>query len=271
MLFLILIAQLILGSGCTPNPTREPETVPARQVMQSQVSHPDTPSVMEDTLKLTLADLLGQIDQSKDARFVRIEDQYTNKPGIYLRKETYEAFLQMHKAAQKDGIHLLIVSATRNFNYQKNIWENKWAGNWEVEGKNLATAFPDPVQRAKTILRYSAMPGTSRHHWGTDIDLNNLSNSHFTTGKGKAIYDWLQAHAADFGFCQTYTAKGDLRPDGYEEEKWHWSYTPIAKEYLKAYDQLVTAEKIKGFLGSETAEEIQVIQKYVLGINPGCK
>ena len=32
------------------------------------------------------------------------------------------------------------------------------------------------------------MPSTSRHHWGTDLDLNNLNNSYFTSGKGKKIY-----------------------------------------------------------------------------------
>ncbi len=64
------------------------------------------------------------------------------------------------------------------------------------------------------------MPG-ARHHWGTDFDLNALNNAYFNTKDGKRIYDWLTQHAAEFGFCQPYTAKGgpDGRPIGYEEEK----------------------------------------------------
>ena len=44
------------------------------------------------------------------------------------------------------------------------------------------------------------MPGTSRHHWGTEIDIHSYNNESFEQGPGKAIYDWLTLHAADYGF-----------------------------------------------------------------------
>ncbi|NJK84501.1 MAG: M15 family metallopeptidase [Saprospiraceae bacterium] len=51
--------------------------------------------------------------------------------------------------------------------------------------KTAAATTPNPQERALKILKYSSMPGTSRHHWGTDIDLNSFSNSYFEQGEGK--------------------------------------------------------------------------------------
>lgn len=215
--------------------------------------------------------LLGQISPGKDTAFALIAQQYTTKSGIYMRKAAYDAFVKMHAAAAADGVKLTIISATRTFADQKNIWENKWNGQTLVGGKNLSTAVPDPVERAKTILRYSSMPGSSRHHWGTDVDLNSLENSYFDAGQGKKTYDWLVAHAAEYGFCQPYSPIGPDRPHGYQEERWHWSYMPIAAGFLRAYRAQVTVADIAGFRGAETAAPIDVIAHYVGGIAPPCR
>lgn len=215
--------------------------------------------------------LTGKFNPRSDTAYVEATLGLANRKGLFVRKECYAAFKKMHEAAKNDGVSLVIVSATRNFYYQKGIWERKWNGDRMVEGMNLAKEVPDPVERAKIILRYSAMPGTSRHHWGTDIDLNSVNNSYFETTKGKKVYQWLKEHASRFGFCQTYTAKNDQRPGGYEEEKWHWSYLPSAKNFLKQYEQKINYSDISGFPGAEAAKELNVIKEYVLGINPACK
>jgi zinc D-Ala-D-Ala carboxypeptidase len=213
--------------------------------------------------------LLGQFDETKDNRFVKIDSQYAkgSAVGKFLRKESYDAFVKMALAAKKDGVTIFIISATRNFNSQKSIWENKWEGKTKVEGKNLTT-ISDLAERARLILLYSSMPGTSRHHWGTDMDLNSLNNSYFSSGEGLKIYQWLTAHAAEFGFCQPYTSKATGRT-GYEEEKWHWSYLPLSKELLKDYKKLIDYGDIANFKGSEIAKKLTVIEKYVDGV--ACK
>ena len=114
------------------------------------------------------------------------------------------------------------------------------------------------------------MPGTSRHHWGTDIDLNNLEPSWFKSGEGAKIYAWLDAHANEFGFCQPYTKKGEDRPFGYNEEHWHWSYVPISKPLTEFARQNLTNDMIEGFKGAEAAGEIDVVGKYVLGVGGRC-
>jgi len=213
--------------------------------------------------------LLGKFNPQTDGRFQKLKDEHSSGSarGGYLRREAYDAFMKMAVAAKKEGVKLLIISATRNFESQKTIWENKWTGRIIVEGKDLTTV-KDPVERAQIILRYSSMPGSSRHHWGTDMDLNSFVNSYFASGMGLKTYQWLQQHASDYGFCQPYTSKAGGRT-GYEEEKWHWSYMPLAKSFLAEYTQVVQYNDFTGFAGSETAGSIGIIEKYVRGV--ACK
>ena len=82
------------------------------------------------------------------------------------------------------------------------------------------------------------------------------------------MFDWLSKNAARFGFYQPFSAG---RTTGYQEEKWHWSYLPLAKIYLHEYIKQVSYADIFGFNGSHTAKELGMIQNWVLGINPECK
>ncbi len=220
--------------------------------------------------EITCNTLLGHIDPPSDHDFVLVDESYASRQGLYMRQAAYDAFLKMQKAALNDGITLTVLSAARTFDHQKRIWENKWNGHQVLHGNILATDIYDPVERAREILRFSAMPGTSRHHWGTDIDLNSLQNAYFESGEGKKIYQWLLANAGDYGYCQPYTARDKDRTGGYEEEKWHWSYFPIASEFLRAYPKLVSYDDIKGFDGAATARRLMVIERYVLDISEKC-
>jgi len=214
--------------------------------------------------------LLGKYNYKTEEDFIRVDLAYGNKEGMYLKKEAYTSFLKMREAALKDGITLVIVSATRSFNEQKAIWEAKWTGKKLVGGQNLSLTISDPTERAKIILKYSSMPGTSRHHWGTDIDINSIEKNYFLTEKGMKVYDWLTKNAHTFGYCQPYNEKGTQRLTGYEEEKWHWSYLPLSAKYLHAFKKSISYSDIKGFSGWETAEELDIIKNYVLGINQSC-
>ncbi len=244
------------------------EQATARQEVEQTPSTAEKAEAIAIDSSFTIDYITGHFDPATHPDFTRIEDQYTDKKGVYLRKDTYEAFLKMYAAAKKDGVRLLIRSATRNFDYQKRIWESKWEGKQQLEaGETAPNAYPDPKERALAILRYSSMPGTSRHHWGTDMDLNAFSNAYFEKGEGKKIYDWLTAHAAEYGFCQPYSAG---RPYGYNEERWHWSYLPVAKQLTYLAKTQLKDENIKGFKGDEAATDIGVVEKYVLGINEAC-
>lgn len=229
-----------------------------------------SPGVAVDSSIFTIEYLTGKFDPAGKEGFVKIEAAHSNGKEMWLRKEAYDAFIKMYEAAKADGINLKIISATRNFYRQKQIWEAKWTGARKVEGKDLSKAIPEIGKRAYKILEYSSMPGTSRHHWGTDIDLNNLEPSWFTSGEGANVYAWLYVHAAEFGFCQVYTKKGAARPHGYNEEHWHWSYLPLAKPLTEFARENLTNDMITGFKGAEAATEIDVVGKYVLGVGERC-
>ncbi|MEI8174818.1 MAG: M15 family metallopeptidase [bacterium] len=215
--------------------------------------------------------LTGKFEPAKRNDFIRIPDKYTlGGIKIYTRKETYTAFLKMEKSALLDNVNLHIVSATRNFDYQKNLWNNKWTGVTFVDGKDLSKSIKDGQERFEKILEYSAAPGTSRHHWGTDIDINGVNPNYFDTKEGIKQYEWLKINAPLFGFCQVYNIKDDYRPTGYNEEKWHWSYLPLSKNFTEEYKNLIEDKDIKGFLGDEYVSSFDLINDYVLAINPEC-
>ncbi len=213
--------------------------------------------------------VMGNFEPKSHENFQLIDTKYADREGLYLRKETLEDFIKMWGAAKTDGVNLIIKSATRNFDYQKGIWERKWTGQTELSDGTKASDEADSKKRALKILLYSSMPGTSRHHWGTDIDLNNFNNSYFEAGVGLKVYEWLKEHAASFGFCQPYTDKSGGR-SGYEEEKWHWSYMPLSKDLTQFCKQQLTNEDIIGFQGSEVAISVDMLSNYVLGIAPDC-
>ncbi|AUC85292.1 D-alanyl-D-alanine carboxypeptidase [Polaribacter sp. ALD11] len=205
---------------------------------------------------LTKEYVLGKFDYTKNLGFKVVPKQNSTKK-IYLRKEVLVNFLLMKDAAAKDEIVLKIISGTRNFKHQKRIWNYKW---------NEKYNYLTPLNRVIKILEYSAMPSTSRHHWGTDLDLNSLNNAYFLNGKGKATYNWLQENASKFGFYQVYTSKKTGRK-GYNEEKWHWSYLPLSSIYLNYYNTHITQKDITNFEGQEFFTKLNIIKNYVNGIN----
>lgn len=211
-------------------------------------------------LNITTDFVTGQFDYTQRNDFVKVDSEYTDGT-TYLHKKTYQAFKAMADSAKKDGITLTIVSGTRNFNHQKAIWESKWSAS------DSTTA----LGKAKGILEYSSMPMTSRHHWGTEVDLNNLNNSYFESGAGQKVYKWLKNHANSFGFYQPYTAKSINGRTGYNKEMWHWSYIPLASRYLAYYNKHITNKDISGFKGAKTAQKIDMVKYYVNGISKKIK
>lgn len=208
--------------------------------------------------EISWEELQGRLDPARDNAFSIIPAYLTQKSNIYLRTEALEAFEAMAAAAQDDGIELEVISAMRTWSHQQRIWNGKW-------NSTRFMGFTGAL-RATEILRYSSMPGTSRHHWGTDVDLNALENSYFESGTGASVYTWLQENALAFGFVQVYGDQVNGRT-GYQEEKWHWSFWPLSAPFLQCYLALRPSVGISGFDGAEFSDTLQVIDRYVLGID----
>ena len=161
-----------------------------------------------------------------------------------LRGEVYEAFLKMAKAAKKDGIEIQIVSGYRSFSHQQRIFDRKY--------KKFTAQGLTPEAAVEKIIEYSTIPGTSRHHWGTDIDIiqknafqpkNLLIASNFeNNGPFCPLKEWMDANATQFGFKLVYT--NDPNRKGFKYEPWHYTYLPTSKNMLNAYLQQDTHVKI---------------------------
>lgn len=265
LLFLILVSGGALWWQASYRTKLIAENVAYKQFLQAELARIERERQAE--LRVYL---MGDFETSTHPDFAMVPAKYSvSGYTMYLRREALEAFTAMEAVAAKDGVRLRIGSAGRNFDYQKMIWNNKWLGYTLVEGQSLPLSAPNSEDRFNKILEYSAVPGTSRHHWGTEVDLNHANPEYFRTAEGIKVYDWLVKNAPSFGFCQPYNAQDASRPTGYNEEKWHWSYLPLAKSFTQEYSALISPDDIKGFRGDENVTQ-GLIRDYVLGINPEC-
>ncbi|MEN9638726.1 MAG: hypothetical protein RLZZ262_594 [Bacteroidota bacterium] len=262
--FVLCIPMLWAATCQTPTvaPTStvavEAESTP-NEAAEHVVTPKDSVDVPVGIRAYSKDELLGRFEPNKHPDFVLIQKKHTGKDGIYLQRGAYEAFQRMYDAAKAAGLNISIISATRNFNYQKGIWEKKW-----LREKYKGMSDRDKVA---DIMKFSSMPGTSRHHWGTDVDFNSVELAYWQSGSGAKIYKWLVENAPTYGFHQTYTNKSAGR-SGYEEEKWHWSYMPIAREMHRQFKSNIAYADITGFSGCKEAEGLNVFATYVDGIAP---
>lgn len=193
--------------------------------------------------------------------------------GFKLRKEAYDAFILMNAEAKKSNISLKAVSSYRDFNHQNRIWERKY--------KSYISQGLTPENAIEKIIEYSSIPGTSRHHWATDIDLvdanvkqpkNLLNPVHFqNAGCFGKFKKWMDLHAKDFGFYLVYTNQEDRK--GFKYEPWHYSYKPLSSYYLSEYRQLNLMEILQNenLMGNEyfTNEFTNNYwNEHILDINP---
>ena len=101
-----------------------------------------------------------------------IDDSHIAGDTIMLEQNTLIAFNKMHEAALEDGIDIKIVSGFRDFKRQMLIWDNKYK-------KYTAEYKLSPTKAIEEIIRFSTVPGTSRHHWGTEIDIIDASDEKY--------------------------------------------------------------------------------------------
>lgn len=219
--------------------------------------------------QIPLNKLLGQFDEKKDSDFVALDSTVlpVNKKGMFLQKEPTEQLIKAYQDFKKThpDIPFIVVSATRNYDYQNGIWQRKW--------NVLSTKLNQPQQIAEEILKYSSMPGTSRHHWGTDIDITSVSSEFFKNDKkGKILYQWLQTNMPKYGFCQAFN---EGRKGGYQPEEWHWSYRPIASQYIAQYKSILDNDPTQithllSFTGHDKISLENLVKEYVLTVNSEC-
>ena len=105
----------------------------------------------------------------------RVETHLASMPGGHrLQAAAAQAFIALQEDARAAGFELAIASSFRSYSRQLAIWNGKASGQRRVHddaGRDVDVTALAPGDRLRAILRYSAIPGTSRHHWGTDLDV----------------------------------------------------------------------------------------------------
>jgi LAS superfamily LD-carboxypeptidase LdcB len=190
--------------------------------------------------------------------------------------------LGLRRAALVDGFNLVPHSSFRDFSRQLTIWNEKFSGGrpvYDAAGCRVNMSELAPAQRIDAILLWSALPGASRHHWGTDVDLVDrdatppgyqvrLTREEFAPGGPyAALAQWLENHAARYGFFRPY--RGVL--SGVQPEPWHFSFAPIAENARRALSPAVLSRAIASapVLGKEDvlARLDKLHERYVAAID----
>lgn len=207
--------------------------------------------------------------------------------GARIHVDVVDAFEKLRAASSTEGFSLAVLSGFRSFDRQLSIWNRKAVGELPVldsDARPIDITALNDRDLILAILRWSALPGASRHHWGTDIDVYDAASKPEgyevdlvpaevdAGGMFAPFHDWLDeqiVNAAAFGFFRPYDAdRGGIAP-----ERWHLSFFGVADECsrLLTRDVLRTAiaqadMKLKDAVLANLDE---IVDRFVVNTNPG--
>jgi len=180
--------------------------------------------------------------------------------GAPVHRDVVGPFRMLREAAAREGFDLRILSGFRGFDRQLSIWNRKAGGELAVLD---SAAVPLDIlslserELAFAILRWSALPGASRHHWGTDVDVIDAAarpegyevelvpEEVDSGGMFGPLHDWLDTRIAastSFGFFRPY----DRDRGGVAPERWHLSCAPVAASFVSGVTPDVLRDTVRG-------------------------
>lgn len=197
-----------------------------------------------------------------------------------LHPAAIEALVRLRADARKAGFDLRVASGFRSFERQAAIWNAKAAGLRPVLDageRPIDVRDLDDAALVFAILRWSALPGASRHHWGTDMDVIDAGRLEpgqpvelrvadaAEGGVFAPLHRWLDERIASgraHGFFRPYTGAGcAVAP-----EPWHLSFAPLAWECQRGFDPaaLAAAHRRAGLAlhAAIDAAREQILQRY---------
>jgi LAS superfamily LD-carboxypeptidase LdcB len=229
--------------------------------------------------------MIGLLDPQQLTGRSRTHVAELAEAGCFVHRSVAGPFLALRAAAARAGLALTALSGFRDFDRQLLLWNEKYRGLRPVldrEGRPLDLSQMSDEAIVRAILQWSALPGASRHHWGTEIDVIDqralppgtpvrLLPADFAPGGPFApLAAWLDEHAASYGFFRPY----DRDRGGVQPEPWHLSYAPLADAALPALTPALLAQALSGVRiegGAVIARDLQQIHaRYVCAVaQPG--
>ena len=170
---------------------------------------------------------------------------WSEEDKTYVHREVFTQLKALKNFGRSKGIDLRILSGYRSFETQKNIVEKKIKGTLPIlndygEVKDPKSLTPSTL--LDSILRWSALPGFSRHHWGTDFDIYDkktlplnyqiqlVPEEYQKNGPFQKLSEWIESLSSsqkELGLSLPY--KKDL--GGVAKEPWHISFSALAPQY----------------------------------------
>ncbi len=200
-----------------------------------------------------------------------------------LHSDIVEDFLALQRGAKGAGFTLTIASSFRDFSRQALIWNNKFSGARAVfnqQQQQVDLSSLSAIEKCVAIMLYSALPGASRHHWGTDLDVFDKAavaddyslqlspNEYQHGGPFAPLSEWLDAHLTEFGFYRPY--KADL--GGVAPELWHISHIKQSQLLSKLLTEQLLYDCISRseLLGKDAilANLPMLYQRFVTNVSP---
>lgn len=165
-----------------------------------------------------------------------------------IREAALGPFLSLSDAAKREGFEIRVESSYRSFERQLSIWNRKATGKLTLldsKGIPFKELPNDEDALMRAILLWSALPGASRHHFGSDLDVVDAAavpdgyevelTEEECRGMFAPFHEWLTSKIKakeSFGFDRVFVAgRGSIRP-----EPWHISHIPTARNLQKAFD-----------------------------------
>jgi LAS superfamily LD-carboxypeptidase LdcB len=203
-------------------------------------------------------------------------------PNLLIHRDVINPFKALQKKASHAGFNLQIASGFRSFERQRIIWNNKFSGKTTllaIDETPLLIETLSDIDKLIAILHWSALPGASRHHWGTDFDIYDPSllpegkklqlvcSEYQKSGYFHELNQWLSENMTEFDFYRPY----QNYQGGVAAEPWHISYHPISETCLSALTETVIHDLImnNNVLGkSLICQQLPMIYKqYICNIN----
>lgn len=202
--------------------------------------------------------------------------------GLRLHPDAASAFLALAKRAKTQGFDLRLVSGWRGFSHQARIWQAKWQGArpvLDLQSQPIELSHLSHADKTHAILLYSAFPGTSRHHWGSDLDWYDaaavdaayrpqLLAAEYTDGPFRQARLFIEQHGAEFGFFAPY----DVYRGGVAAEPWHLSFIPLASACAAQLNEQMVQDALQSSLLDDKTQLASLLpdifQRYVRNVAP---
>ena len=158
---------------------------------------------------------------------VDISNVYSYGENQKLKKDAYDAFIEMFNEAKKDNVTLIVNSSYRSYEIQDKTYSDysSWYGVNEAD-------------------KIAARPGFSEHQTGLAIDIMTYKANRNNFEETDA-FKWLENNAYKYGYILRYPKDKEYLT-GYSYESWHYRYVGVdVASYIR--DNNITYDEYYAF------------------------